>query len=190
LITALLAAEENGERLTPELVLGTVVMLLFAGYEPTMHQIGNGMLALLRHPDQAALLRDAPALLPQAVDELLRYDSSVQMTFRYALEEVELGGKQLRTGDHVAIVFGSALRDPTFFNNPDTLDVTRPTSKTVTFGLGPHYCLGAALARTEGEVAIGTLLRRFPTLRLASTKLTWQETAAVRGLTALPVEVS
>lgn len=189
LISALLAAEEQGERLTPEMVLGTVIMLLFAGYEPTMHLIGNSVLALLRHPDQLALLQDNPTLMSAAVDELLRYDSSVQMTFRYALEDVELSGKTIRTGEHVAIVFGAALRDPAHYPDPDRLDLTRARGKDITFGLGPHYCLGAALARAEGEIGISALLRRQPTLAQKDSAIAWQETAAVRGLKSLPIRV-
>lgn len=189
LISHLIAVEDAGSRLSEDEILGTITLLLTAGNDPTMHLIGNSMLALLRHPDQRALLRTHPELIEQAIDELLRYDSSVQMTFRYALEDVKYGGKTLRAGDHIAIVFGAANRDPAHYPDPDQLDLTRKARRYIPFGLGIHYCIGAALARIEGQIAISTLLRRFPSLALAVDPgtLAWQETASVRGLKRLPV---
>jgi hypothetical protein len=186
LISALLQLEGD-HALSDEELRGDITILLFAGNDPVMHQIGNGVMTLLQHPDQLALLRNEPTLWENAVDELLRYDSSVQMTFRYALTEIEWAGKTLHTGDHVALVFGSANRDPALWPEPNRLDLTRPVSQTATFGFGPHYCLGAALARQEGRIALEALWERLPTLALATHQLEWQPTVAVRGVTHLPV---
>jgi cytochrome P450 len=186
LISSLLAVEDGGSRLSEDEILGTLTLLLTAGNDPVTFMIGNQVLNLLRHPAQLALLRGQPLLLERAVDELLRYDSSVQMTFRFVLEPIELRGKQLTPGDHVALVFGSALRDPEHYHEPDKLDITRYNNKSA-FGLGIHFCLGAALARMEGQIALDTLLRRLPELELASETVEWQEAAAVRGPQALPL---
>jgi hypothetical protein len=186
LISALLQLEGD-HALSGQELRGDITILLFAGNDPVMHQIGNGVMTLLQHPDQLALLRGQPALWENAVDELLRYDSSVQMTFRYALSNIEWAQKTLRTGDHVALVFGSANRDPALWPEPDRLDLQRSVGQTATFGFGIHYCLGAALARQEGQVALSTLWERLPTLALATDQLEWQPTVAVRGVTRLPI---
>jgi hypothetical protein len=186
LISGLLQAEENGRKLSEDEALGMITMLLVAGNDPTMHLISNAVLTLLRHPDQLARLRAEPALLEPALDELLRYDSCVQMTFRFVIEDVTLAGKRLRAGDHVALVLGSALRDPHYCAEPDQLDITRVNNR-LAFGLGIHFCLGVALARAEGQVALGALLRRAPAFQLASEDLEWHEAAAVRGVVSLPL---
>lgn len=189
LIGALLSVEDNGQMLSEEDVLGSITMLLSAGNEPTVHLIGNNVLTLLRHPDHLKELREHPELIETAVDELLRFESSVQMTFRFALEDVEYGGRKIRTGEQVAIVFGSALRDPVYCPNPDEIDLRRSNSR-LPFGLGIHFCLGSTLAKAEGQIALGHLLRRLPDLQLATDELQWQETVAVHGLRSLPVTFS
>jgi pimeloyl-[acyl-carrier protein] synthase len=187
LISALITAEGEGQRPSEEELIGTITQLLFGGNEPVVHLIGNGLLALLRHPEQLARLRHDPALLETAIDELLRYDSSVQMTFRYALEEMTLGGKRLRLGDPVAIVMGAANRDPAQFPNPDQFDITRQPNRHLSLGQGIHYCIGGPLARAEAKAAFGGLLHRLPDIRLATDNLVWRRAVAVRGLEALPV---
>ena len=158
-----------------------VVTLFVAGHETTMNLIGNGLLALLRNPDQLAALREDPGLGRNAVDELLRYDSPVQLTARVAREPVEIGGKSVQPGEFVIAVLGAANRDPEVFPDPDRLDVTRPEIRHVSFGHGAHFCLGAPLARLEGQVAFTALLRRFPNLRDAAGTV-----GTNYGLTGLP----
>ncbi len=166
------------------------MLLLFAGHETTVHLIGNGTLALLEHPDQMAKLRNDPALVQPALEELLRYASPVEMaTLRYAREDVTIAGVTIPRGEAVLAVIASANRDERQFADPDTLDLTREPNKHLTFGLGNHFCLGAALARLEGQIALATLLRRAPELRLAVARetLRWQPGLVLRGLDALPV---
>ena len=190
LLSGLIAAEEHGDRLTEDELLGTCVLLFFAGHETTVNLIGNGTLALLRHPVELERLRAEPALLPNAVEELLRYDSPVQRTGRTVLEEVEIGGHVLQAGYRVNLLLGAANRDPAQFSDPDRLNVTRPNaSQHLSFASGIHYCVGAPLARLEAQLAIGALLRRFPDLRLAIVSPAWRRTFVLRGLTALPVSV-
>ena len=187
LISALIRSEAEGEKISEAEFLGTCTQLLFGGNEPVAHMIGDGLLALFRHPDQLELWRANPALTDTAIDELMRYDSSVQMTFRYALEDVTFGGKTIHQGELVAVVLGSANRDAAQFARPDQLDLTRMPNRHMSLGLGIHYCMGAALSRSEGQVAFNILLQRFPKLRLETTPLRWNETVAVRGLQSLPV---
>jgi pimeloyl-[acyl-carrier protein] synthase len=167
--------------------LGTLTHLLFVGNDPVMHMIGNGLYHLLCNPDQKVLLERQPALIERAVDELMRFDSPVQMTFRYALTGIELHGKEIRTGDHVAVVLGAANRDPQYHSRPDHLDIMRQSTNLMHFGSGIHYCLGAPVAKIEGQVGILALLQQLPNLSLATREHTWQPTAAVRGLVELPV---
>lgn len=187
LISALLHLEQTERALTNAELLGDITVLLFAGNDPVMHQIGNAVITLQRHPDQLALLRANPSLMSNAVEELLRFDSSVQATFRYALADVEWGGRAIRAGDHVAVMLASANRDPACCPDPDRLDIARPIGQVATFGAGIHYCLGAPLARIEGEIALAALLERLPNLALATDQLKWQPTVAVRGPVVLPV---
>jgi cytochrome P450 len=190
LITGLLQAEEAGDKLSREELHGMVYLLLVAGYETTANLIGSGTLALLQHPDQLARLRRDPALLPSAVEELLRFCAPVATsTIRYAAEDVPLGGQVIPKGDMVLVVVMAANRDPARFPSPDTLDITRADNKHLEFGHGHHYCLGAPLARLEGEISLGTLLRRLPGLRLgvAPEALTWRPGFVMRGLVKLPV---
>jgi cytochrome P450 len=185
-LTGLLRAEEDGCALSDDDIFGTITLLLTAGNDPTQHMIGNGVLALLRHPAALAWLRAHSEAMETATDELLRYDSSVQATFRYALEDVVMGGQAIAAGDHVAIVFGSALRDPAYCDQPDTLDLTRKNAM-LPYGFGPHFCLGMPLARAISQVAFDRLLMRLPDLALVTDQVEWEERVAVRGAKALPV---
>jgi len=189
LLQALLNAEEQGDTLSEDELLGNCVLLLAAGHGTTTHLIGNGLLALLQHPDQLEELRQTPELIGPAVVELLRYDSPVQMTGRFVREDLELAGKPIRAGQHVLACLGAANRDPEQFPDPDRLDLHRQAGKQVAFGHGIHYCLGAPLARLEAEIALNTLLRRFPALRLESETLTWMDSLVFRGLRELPVSI-
>jgi cytochrome P450 len=189
LITQLLQAEEDGSKLTSEELVANIILLFGAGHETTVNLIGNGLLALHRNPDQLALLKSNPALITNAIEEFLRYDSSVQMTGRVALEEIEdLGGKRIPKGDSVLCLLGSANHDPAVYpDRPDRLDITRPNVRPLSFGGGIHFCLGAQLARIEAEVAISTLLRRLPELKLDDAENPqWRPTFVLRGLKELP----
>jgi cytochrome P450 len=189
LTTQLVQAEEAGSRLTNEELIANIILLFGAGHETTVNLIGNGLLALHRNPDQLALLKANPSLISNAIEEFLRYDSSVQMTGRVALEEIEdLGGKRIPKGESVLCLLGSANRDPAVYSDrPDRLDITRPNVKPLSFGGGIHFCLGAQLARIEAEIAISTLLRRIPDLRLDDAENPqWRPTFVLRGLKQLP----
>jgi cytochrome P450 len=187
LLSGLLAAEERGDQLTNDELLSTCFLLLIAGHETTINLIGNGMLALLRHPDQLHRLQEQPVLICSAVEELLRYDSPVQMTLRIASGAVELGGVALDEGEGLWAMIGAANRDPERFADPDRLDVARPDPRHLSFGGGPHFCLGAPLARLEGQIVIGMLVQRFPTLRLTTDMVQWRPNPGLRGLESLPV---
>ncbi|MBL8089077.1 MAG: cytochrome P450 [Anaerolineales bacterium] len=175
--------------LTEEELVANINILLSTGHETTTHLIGNGILALLQHPDQLKLLKENPALLDSAIDEILRYDNPVQITYRSALEDAEIKGKLIHKGDLVNTILGSANRDPERFNNPNTFDITRSEGRHLSFGLGIHYCIGAPLVRLEAEIAFETILRRFPNLKLASDILEWQEHPIFRGLRKLNVSL-
>ena len=189
LTTQLVQAEEDGSKLTNEEMTANIILLFGAGHETTVNLIGNGLLALHRNPDQLALLKANPSLITNAIEEFLRYDSSVQLTGRTTLEDVEdLGGKRIPKGDTVLCLLGSANRDPAVYpHGPDQLDITRPNVKPLSFGGGIHFCLGAQLARIEAEIAINTLLRRIPSLRLDDAENPeWRPTFVLRGLKRLP----
>jgi cytochrome P450 len=189
LTTQLVQAEEDGNKLTNEELTANIILLFGAGHETTVNLIGNGLLALHRNPDQLALLKANPALITNAVEEFLRYDSSVQLTGRVTLEDIDdLGGKKIPKGESVFCLLGSANRDPAVFpDRPDQLDITRPNVRPLSFGGGIHFCLGAQLARIEAEIAISTLLRRLPDLRLDDAdNPQWRPTFVLRGLKALP----
>lgn len=190
LLGAVIRAEADGTALSEEELLATCAMLLFAGHETTTHLIGNGVLALLRHPEQLERLRAEPALIGRAVEELLRYDGPAQVTFRRAAADVDIGGTRVEPGDHLYLLLGAANRDPDQFPHPDELDLGRQDNRHLGFAHGPHYCLGAALARLEAQAAVGTLLDRFRGLRLATEKPAWRRNHVLRGLTALPVQFS
>lgn len=187
LISALIVAEEAGDKLSESEMLATVVFLLVAGHETTMNLIGNGMLALLRHPAQMEILRNNPELCKTAIEELLRYDSPVQFTSRIAREDVEIDGVRIAAGEEVGVALGAANRDPAVFNNPDELAITRQQNPHVAFGSGIHFCLGAPLARLEGQIAINLLLERFPKMRLLTDAPEYRETLTLRGLKRLDI---
>jgi cytochrome P450 len=189
LTTQLVQAEEDGNKLTNEELTANIILLFGAGHETTVNLIGNGLLALHRNPDQLALLKARPELMVNAIEEFLRYDSSVQMTGRVTLEDIEdLGGKKIPKGETVLCLLGSANRDPAVYpDRPDRLDITRPNVKPLSFGGGIHFCLGAQLARIEAEIAIATLLRRLPDLRIDDVENPeWRSTFVLRGLKRLP----
>jgi cytochrome P450 len=189
LTTQLVQAEEDGNKLTNEELTANIILLFGAGHETTVNLIGNGLLALYRNPDQLALLKADPSLLPNAIEEFLRYDSSVQLTGRVALEDIDdLGGKKIPKGESVLCLLGSANRDPAAYpDHPDRLDITRANVRPLSFGGGIHHCLGAQLARIEAEIAISTLLRRLPDLRLDdAVNPEWRPTFVLRGLKRLP----
>lgn len=192
LISALAQAEEAGQRLSEDELLAMIVLLLVAGHETTVNLIGSGTLALLEHPEQLRRLRQAPGLMPSAVEELLRFTSPVEMaTERYARQDVPIAGVTVPSGGLVRAVIASANRDERQFADPDRLDVTRAPNRHLSFGLGAHFCLGAALARMEGQIALATLLRRAPELRLAVEPhaLRWRAALVLRGLEGLPVAI-
>lgn len=189
LTTQLVQAEEDGSKLSNEELTANIILLFGAGHETTVNLIGNGLLALHRNPDQLALLKANPSLMTNAIEEFLRYDSSVQSTGRVALEDIDdLGGMRIPKGEMVLGLLGSANRDPSVYpDRPDQLDIARPNVKPLSFGGGIHFCLGAQLARIEAEVAITTLLRRLPDLKLDNAENpTWRPTFVLRGLTELP----
>ncbi len=189
LTTQLVQAEEAGSKLSNEELTANIVLLFGAGHETTVNLIGNGLLGLHRNPDQLALLKQRPELVGNAVEEFLRYDSSVQLTSRVALEDIpDLGGVAVPQGESILCLLGSANRDPAAFpDRPDQLDITRPNVKPQSFGGGIHFCLGAQLARIEAEVAIATLLRRLPGLKLDdAVNPEWRPTFVLRGLKKLP----
>ena len=189
LTTQLVQAEEDGNKLTNEELTANIILLFGAGHETTVNLIGNGLLALHRNPDQLALLKARPDLITNAIEEFLRYDSSVQMTGRVTLEEIDdLGGKRIPKGESVLCLLGSANHDPAVYpDHPDRLDITRPNVRPLSFGGGIHFCLGAQLARIEAEIAIATLLRRLPDLRIDDVENpAWRPTFVLRGLKHLP----
>jgi cytochrome P450 len=186
LISALVAAEEAGDRLGADELLTTVVLLLTAGHETTMNLIGNGLLALLRNPDQLEILRARPDVMPWAVEELLRYDSPVRLTVRTALEDKTLCDEQIRAGDEVIALLDAANHDPAVFPSPDSLDVLRDAHRHVSFGAGHHYCLGASLARAEAHIALSALIA-LPDLELTVDEPEWRPLITFHALQALPV---
>jgi len=194
LISSLLAAEEAGEVLSEDELFSMILLLIVVGHETTVNLIGNGVLALLQHPDQLDRLRREPTLMPGVVEEMLRYDCPVERApMRYAAEDVPMGDTWVRRGDAVSEVLGSANRDPAQFADAERFDIARNPNRHLAFGLGPHYCLGAALARLEGRIALAVLLERCPALRLADdvaagkVALRWRTHPIMRGLQRRPV---
>jgi len=181
LISALVAAEEQGDKLTLDELLGNCVLMLVAGHETTVNLIGNSVLALLNHPDQMELLKAQPELCVTAVNEFLRYESPVQTVRRMAAQELELHGQKIKTGDTLLLLLGSANRDPDHYQNADKLDITRADNRHLAFGTGIHHCLGSSLAEVEGQIAITTLLKRFPNLEMKSTNVEFKFPFALRG---------
>src|SRR5438477_4755992 len=187
LTTQLVQAEEAGSKLSNEELTANVILLFGAGHETTVNLIGNGLLALHRNPDQMRRLKDDPSLMANAIEEFLRYDSSVQLTGRTALEDVTVGGTMVAKGEAVLCLLGGANRDPAVYAEPDRLDITRANIRPISFGGGIHFCLGAQLARIEAEIAIATLLRRFPNLKFENLdNPDWRPTFVLRGLQRLP----
>jgi cytochrome P450 len=184
-----LRERDASSTLTGEELVSNINILLSTGHETTTHLIGNGLLALLRNPEQRQKLQARPALLDAAIEEMLRYDSPVQITYRSALEDANIHGKAIRKGDLVNTILGSANRDPRRFSNPDRFDITRNEGRHLGFGIGIHFCIGAPLVRLEAEIVFETVLRRFPQICLAADSLEWQEHPIFRGLRSLPVSL-
>ena len=188
LLSALIAAEEAGDKLNEEELLATCILILIAGHETTVNLIGNGVLALLRNPEELRRLRATPGLITTAVEELLRYDGPVQRTARVASDDATIGGHTIRKGEMVMPFIGAADRDPAHFPEPDRLDLSRADNRHIAFGWGIHFCLGAPLARVEGQIAINTLVRRLPRLAFVSDTVEYRQSLTLRGLKALPVK--
>ena len=187
IVSALAQAEERGDSLSETEMLNMLRLLLIAGNETTTNLIGNGMLALLRNPDQMARLREEPALIPAAVEELLRFDSPVQADFRRALEDCEVNGFPVQRRQNVVTLIGAANRDPDVFEAPDRFDVSPRRTSHISFGRGIHHCIGAPLARLEGRIVIEGLLERFRSLRLLDACPRFRNSIVLRGLESLPV---
>ncbi len=190
LLSSLIAAHDQEDQLSEEELIVMCTLLLIAGFDTTVNLIGNGMLALLQHAEQMALLRGQPQLIPSAIEEFLRYEPSTQKALRYATADGELRGKQIGTGQAVILLLASANRDPAVFPDPDRLDITRTGNRHLGFGAGIHFCLGAPLARLEGQIAISTLLRRYPRIDLLAEQPEWREDLVTfRRLARLPVVI-
>ena len=187
ILSGLAQAEEEGDRLDEREMLTMLRLLLIAGNETTVNLIGNGMLALLRHPEQLQRLRDDPSLIPSAVEELLRYDSPVQLDLRRVVEDCDVNGFPVKRGDDIVLLIGGANRDPEQFEDPDGLDVGRSESSHISFGRGIHACIGAPLARLEARIAVEVLLERFSSIRLAGPPPSFRGSIVLRGLESLPV---
>lgn len=181
LISALVRAEEEGQKLSMDELLGNCVLMLVAGHETTVNLIGNAVLALLNNPDQMELLKSKPDLIVTAVNEFLRYESPVQSVRRMAAQELELHGHKIKEGDMLLLLLGAANRDPDHYANADKLDITRADNRHLAFGTGIHHCLGSSLAEVEGQIAVGTLLRRFPNLKMKSTNVEFKSPFTLRG---------
>ena len=189
-LSGLVHAQEHGDRLTRDEVIATAILLLVAGHETTVNLIGNGILALVGHPDQRRRLRADPALIRPAVEELLRFDSPVQLTGRTLLEDAEIGGRTLRKGNQVITCVAAANRDPARFTDPDRLDIERQDNHHLAFSAGIHFCLGAPLARAEGQAAILAMTQRFRSMELGVDEVEWRPTVTLRGPARLPVRVA
>jgi cytochrome P450 len=185
ILSALVAVADSDEQFTDNELVSTCYLLLVAGHQTTVNLIGNGTLALLRHPDQLRRLQRDPTLIRSAIEELLRYDSPVQRVTRIVVGQLEIGGYILGDGEFVSPVLAAANRDPDYFPDPDRLDLGRASNRHLSLSNGSHFCLGAPLARLEGEVAIGALVQRLPALRLATETITWRSKSTFRGVEAL-----
>ena len=187
LISGLVAAEEAGDKLSQAELLAMLRLLLIAGNETTTKLIGNGMLALLRNPEQMEALRQSPDLMPSAIEELLRFDAPVQLDVRVALEDVEFDGREVKKGEGIMVLLGSANRDPEVFSEPDRLDLARREANHISFGRGIHHCLGASLARLEGRLTFEAIMERFGDLRMQTDRPVFRDNIILRGLDVLPV---
>jgi cytochrome P450 len=188
LLSALIAARDDQDRLTDDELLGTVMLVLGAGFETTMNLIGNGVYTLLRHPDQLARLQKDPSLIGSTIEEILRFEPPVLVTARVCLRDAQVGENSLHGGQQGILMLAVANRDSEIFADPDGFDVCRAPNPHLTFGGGHHFCPGAALARLEGQIAIATLIERFPNLRLREQP-EWRQTITLHGLKELWVEV-
>ncbi len=190
LLSAILVAEESGRKLSAEQILSMVETLFAAGHATTRSLIANGMLALLRHPAELAKLRKHPEHIASAVEEMLRYDSPTQAPSpQVATEDLQIGGKTIRKGEMVTVLFGATNRDPARFADPDRFDITRTENEHLAFSMGVHYCLGASLARQEAQVAVSAIVARYPKIELAEGEPKWRTMGRFRGLESLPVRV-
>lgn len=188
LVHSLMTAEVDGDRLSEAEVVATSIVTMVGGLETTTNLIGNGLLTLLRHPEEMKRLQDDASLIPAAVEEMLRYESPSQHTGRLAAQDVELGGRVIKKGQAVMAVMAAANRDPERFPDPDRFDVARSDNRHLAFGYAAHFCFGAALARVEGQEMFEALIRRLPDLELEPGPLSWRNNLGLRGLTALPVK--
>jgi hypothetical protein len=187
LLSALILVREQGDRLSEDELLSICIMLFTGGGRPTLNLIGNGILALVRHPVQMELLKQEPGIIQSTVEELLRYDTPAQLIARVAIEDVKICDQTIQAGEQVHLFLGAANRDPAQFRDPDRLDITRGENRHLAFGGGIHYCLAAVLARSQGQIAINTLVQQLPNLKLHTNTLEWQKNIAIRGLKSLPV---
>jgi pimeloyl-[acyl-carrier protein] synthase len=190
MISDLLCMEVDGDKLTEDELVGTCVMLMVAGHETSVHLIGNGLYTLLAHPEQWKMLRENPSLAASAVEEILRYEAPIQMTFRFASEDFEFRGVPLPKAAQVAVCLGAANRDPKVFPNPDVFDITRTPNRHLSFGSGPHFCLGAALARIEGELALQALVRHLDDIVMLDETPNWRPNVLFRGLQTLRLKAT
>jgi cytochrome P450 len=187
LLSSLVVMDDSGDRLTDDEIVANVLLLFNAGHETTVNLIGNGMLALLQHPEQMSLLRANPDLISQAAEEMSRYDSPVQIAARIMTRDVHLGEKTIPADSKVMVIYGAANRDPARYTDPDRLDISRTGVKSLAFGGGPHFCIGAPLARLEVAMVFTALLERYQTIELATDELSWRANFNLRGLSALPL---
>ncbi len=188
-IGALIAAEESGRAMSEDELVATAVLILFAGHETTTNLIGNGMLALLGHPDELARLRDQPELASSAVEEMLRYDGPAASVTRVARQDLEIAGQAIAAGDRLFLMLNAANRDPAVFADPDRLDIARAGPQNLAFGYGPHYCVGAPLARLEARIAFTELLARCGDLEVTEMAPEWTDNLVLRGVKKLPLRV-
>ncbi|GBF30186.1 biotin biosynthesis cytochrome P450 [bacterium MnTg04] len=189
MISAFASLESDGDALSRDELIASCMMLLNAGHEAVVNSAGNGLLALLRHPDQMRGLQRDPAMIKTAIEEMLRYDSPLQFFHRFALEDMEYGGFEFRRGDTLGLLYGSANRDPAAFEHADTFDIARDPNHHLAFGLGSHFCLGSPLARLELEILFSKLLRRFPDIQLADEQPRYRTGLVFRGLQQLRVRL-
>lgn len=189
LLSQLVHLDDDGERLSEDELVATCVLLLFAGHETTTHHLANGLLALLAFPAEMQKLREHPRFAAAAVEELLRYDGPIGAQVRIVLEEQVLHGKPLRAGERVFLMMNAANRDPRAYEDPDRVDLDRDGVPHLSFGFGPHICLGFPLARLEGQIALPAVLKRWRRIELASEQLEWQDSLVLRGMKAMPLRV-
>ena len=187
IIDHMMAAEEDGDTLSLAELISNAVLLLFAGHETTTNLLGNGLLALIRHPDQLQRFTETPALAESAVEELLRYDGPVGSLARSVLEDMEIGGKTIRKGQRLYCMLNAANRDPRQFDDPDGLDIGRANNRHIAFGYGIHFCVGAPLARMEGRFALAAMMKRMTQIELGDNPPVWRDSLVLRGLSSLPI---